>query len=708
MLCESYINLSEITISANKWEQESIEVPNKIVSITAKEIRFENPQTSADLLGRTNEIFVQKSQLGGGSPMIRGFAANRLLLEIDGIRMNNIIFRSGNLQNVILIDPNSLEGSEVIFGPGTVIYGSDALGGVINFQTKKVDFSDNDSSSLKINGLLRYSSASNERTGSISINYGQNNWGFLTVFSHSTFDDLITGSNRSSKYPDWGKRPEYVDYINGHDSIVSNSNVNIQKFSGYSQNNLLQKFSWQISKKVSLNYAFYYTKSSAIPRYDRLIQYEDNTLKYAVWKYGSQSWLMHSINLKSKKNTKLYNNMIFNLSFQDTEESRIDRKFNSTDRRTRTENVNVYSMNLDFEKDLAKDKALYYGIEGVINNVSSKGIISNIETLKTTPTNSRYPDGGTNYYSGAAYLSYKSKLSKKIRFQSGIRYSKIHLNSQFITNPYNFSFNEIIINTGALNGSVGLVFLCNKNNIIRFNLGSGFRAPNLDDIAKVFDSEPGNVVVPNENLTPEYAYNCDISYEKIFNSKVKLNITVFYTYLDNAMVRRNFSLNGQDSIMYDGELSNVQAVVNTGYATIYGTSIGFSADITKHAALKSNISYSTGFDDEQLPLRHTPPLFGNLTFIYKAQRFKSEMYTNFNVGKSWDNLAPSEQAKTHIYTVDGTPAWITLNLKTSYQINKKLQANFGIENILDTHYRPYSSGISAPGRNFIIAIRGNF
>jgi hemoglobin/transferrin/lactoferrin receptor protein len=94
-----------------------------------------NPQTSADLLANSGHVFVQKSQLGGGSPMIRGFSTNRVLITVDGIRLNNAIFRGGNVHNVISINPFNIEKTEIILGSGSVIYGSDAIGGVMNFYT---------------------------------------------------------------------------------------------------------------------------------------------------------------------------------------------------------------------------------------------------------------------------------------------------------------------------------------------------------------------------------------------------------------------------------------------------------------------------------------------------------------------------------------------------------------------------------------------
>jgi len=109
------------------------ELPYQIERIVSKEIAFTNAQTSADVLEKNGGLFVQKSQLGGGSPIIRGFEANRVLLVVDGVKLNNAIYRNGHLQNAITIDPAALEQAEVIYGPGSLTYGSDALGGVVHY-----------------------------------------------------------------------------------------------------------------------------------------------------------------------------------------------------------------------------------------------------------------------------------------------------------------------------------------------------------------------------------------------------------------------------------------------------------------------------------------------------------------------------------------------------------------------------------------------
>jgi hemoglobin/transferrin/lactoferrin receptor protein len=704
------IQLDQIVISASKWEQNREEIPNKIVVIPASEIAFENPQTSADILGLSNEVFIQKSQMGGGSPMIRGFSANSILLVNDGVRMNNAIYRSGNLQNVVMIDPNIVESSEVIFGPGSVIYGSDALGGVMDFHSRRVKLSSDNNTKISGNALARYSSANNERTGHVDFNFGKKNWGFLTSVSYSMFDDLRQGAVGLPEFD----RTDYVERMNGQDSMVKNDNVNMQIQSAYNQVNVLQKFFVKLSDHVDIGYNFQYTTSTDIPRYDRLAEYNGDELAYAKWYYGPQKWMMNALRIDLHDYYNWFDNAKVQIAWQKAEESRNDRKFGKNDLRTRTENVDVFSLNADFDKSINSKTSLYYGAEGVYNKVNSSGESKDILTGDLSPVSTRYPDGGTNYSTVAAYASLKSNLSEKFTLQAGLRYSYVFMDSKFSdTSFYDFSYSEIKLSTGALNGSLGMVYRPEPKWQINANLSSGFRAPNLDDIAKVFDSEPGNVIVPNADLKPEYAYNIDAGFIKKFGENIELDFTVFYTYLIDAMVRRDFTFDGQDSIMYDGELSKVQALVNTGEAQIYGATASFFADINEHFSFKTTYTFMKGEDGDGYAVRHVPPSFGSSSLFYTARKLKLEAYANYNGQISYENLAPSEQDKPQMYATDEngnpySPAWFTLNLKGSYQINEMFQVNLGFENILDKRYRPYSSGISAPGRNIILALRVKF
>jgi hemoglobin/transferrin/lactoferrin receptor protein len=245
---------------------------------------------------------------------------------------------------------------------------------------------------------------------------------------------------------------------------------------------------------------------------------------------------------------------------------------------------------------------------------------------------------------------------------------------------------------------------------LNMNASTGFRAPNLDDAGKVFDSAPGIVVVPNPNLEPEYAYNIDIGVSKEFGRFIHFDITGFYTWLKNAMVRNDFLFNGKDSIMYGGELSKVEAMTNVGSAKVYGIHVNLQANITDNLSVRSTLNITEGKENTGSYLRHAAPLFGSTHLIYERQKLKADLYSSYNGAKKYEKMPPSEIEKGYMYSVDEngnpwSPGWATLNFKLSYTFLNRLMLNTGVENILDTRYRPYSSGIAAPGRNFIISLR---
>ncbi|MEM1136913.1 MAG: TonB-dependent receptor, partial [Bacteroidota bacterium] len=557
---ESILSLEEVVLSANKWEQEKKHIPNQITAIRAKDIAFKNPQTTADLLQQTGQVFIQKSQQGGGSPMIRGFSANSILIVIDGVRMNNAIYRSGNLQNVISLDANILGGAEVVFGPGSVMYGSDALGGVMDFHTRNPEYNNEEKLLLEGSFMGRYASANNELTGHLDLNVAGKKWALLTSFTHSDFSDLRSGANRPATYPEFGKRLTYISRIEGEDEVIENNDPNIQKFSGYSQLNLLNKLSFKANDHLAFTYSLHHSATSNVPRYDRLIERRDGNLRNAEWYYAPQSWQLHALKTDINYKTHLFDRVKNTFAFQNVQEGRNDRRFASSTLRRRIEKVNVYSWNLDAEKTFANKKfELFYGTEVVHNTVDSEANTINIDTEEIGNTSTRYPDGSSTVTSVALYSSAKYLLSEKITITSGLRYSYVSLDANFVDKSFfPFPYDEVSLTTGALNGNLGFTFRPNNKTQINFNLSNGFRAPNIDDVGKLFDSEPGNVVVPNPDLKPENSYNIEGGISRLlFSDRLKVDFTIFYSRLTDAMVRRPFLFNQQDSILYDGTLSQV-------------------------------------------------------------------------------------------------------------------------------------------------------
>lgn len=704
-------DLKQIVISASKFEQHKRDIPQTIVSINAKDIALNNPQTSADLLENTGNIYVQKSQLGGGSPMIRGFSTNRLLITVDGVRMNNAIFRGGNIQNVISIDPLALNHTEVTLGAGSVVYGSDAIGGVMSFYTKKPQVSNKDELYLSANAITRYASANHEKTGHFDVNLGYKKWAFLTSVSYTDFGDLRMGSHGPDDY----LRPEYVVRQNGEDVIIANPNPKVQTPTGYNQINLMQKVRFEPSDNLDFDLGLHFSTTSDFPRYDRLIRYKRDQLRSAEWTYGPQEWFMANVQLtKLSSNSNLYDKIQTTLAYQHFRESRSDRDFQSVIRNVREENIDAISFNLDLEKRFATKTSLFYGLEYLYNSVGSEAEEQHIENHTTHPIVTRYPNGA-NWQSVAAYSSLKYKPNSNLVFQSGLRYNQVFSKANFTENNVflDLPFNQAKVNTGALTGTAGITWSPSALIQWKLNGSTAFRAPNIDDIGKVFDSEPGAVVVPNRNLKAEYAYGGELGLKLNFENKVILDLATYYTFLDNALIRRDYELNGESEIIYDGELSKVQAIQNASKAWIYGFEAELEVKFNKQLKLHSQYNVIGGTEDNQgieVPIRHVAPNFGKSHLIWTTNKFRFDAFVVYNNQLSFNQLAPSETSKDYLYALDAdgnpyAPSWHTFNLRTHYKYNDNLSLSASLENISDERYQPYSSGIAAAGRNLILALK---
>ena len=707
-------SLNEVVISASKFVQSKKEVPQNIISINSKDIQFSNPQTSADLLSNTGRVFVQKSQLGGGSPMIRGFSTNRLLITVDGVRLNNAIFRSGNVQNVLSISPFNVEKTEVILGSGSVIYGSDAIGGVMNFYTTTPKLSNNKIPLLTSRSTVRYASANNEKTAHLGFNLGFQKWGFHSSVSVSDFGDLKMG-----KYgPDDYLSLYYSDPLNGQDVMTPNTMPRVQKFTNFSQMHLAQKVIYKASDDIQFDFGLHYSTTSDYPRYDRLaILSDDGALKYAEWNYGPQDWLMANSQMtKHSSSSSFYDKLKISTAYQNFKESRINRRFNTDTRKIRNENVDAFSLNLDFNKQISDQSNISYGAEYIYNKVGSKGCSENTLTGEVEAIATRYPDE-SKWQTMATYLSYKYKPNTKLTIQSGIRYNYVIIDADLSDNNafYNLPFDTANLETSAFTGTLGLSWIPNDVFMWKLNTSTAFRAPNIDDIGKIFDSQNGLVVVPNRDLKPEYAYGAELGVTVNLNKSVLFDSSIYYTYLDNALVRNPFTVNGETEMEYDSEVSSIQAIQNASKSWIYGFEAGIKVLFSRELQLTSQYSYVNGTQEEtpgvELPVRHAAPVFGNTHVIWKHNKLQMDGFINYN--GALRSSAISQELADYLFASDSqgnpyAPSWYTLNLRTQFDFSNSVSFVGAVENITNQRYRTYSSGITSAGTNLIMAINYKF
>lgn len=736
------ISLDELVISASNFSEKKKNVAQKIDVITAKTIAATNAQNTGDLLINTGKIFVQKSQQGGSSPVLRGFEASRILIVVDGVRMNNAIYRSGHLQNVITADQNSLSRVEVMYGPSSTIYGSDALGGIIHLITKAPVLSGTKNFLTKGTAFTRYSSANEEKTVHADASIGGKKFAWFQAYNFSDFGDMKMGGNYPDKYPNFGRRSQYVGQVNGIDSVLTNTDDRVQKFSGYKQWDITQKFLYKPSEHVSHSLNLQLSNTNNVPRYDRLQDIRNfggtigTTLRYAEWYYGPQKRLMGAYELNISK-AGFFDEVKANVNYQDIEESRQTREYRRRDRfDSQVEKVKVFGTTISARK-LMGNNELAVGADMQLNDVKSRATRTNLNTGVITKLNTRYPDGKNTMNNFGIYAQHTYKFpGKKLVLNDGLRLQAITLKSNVLDNSF-FSLPDTAVkqNNVAVTGNIGIVFMPQKSTTVKASVSSGFRAPNIDDLAKVFESSTSakQVVLPNANLKPEYTYNIDLSVNQAITDKISIEVTGFYSLFRNAILKAPFKLNGQDSIIYNGVKSQVLASQNVNKANIYGFTAGLNAEITSGLVLSSTISYtkgsfktdntkSTSIYEKQAngtytlvnrnvstkPLDHVPPVMGKTSIAYQHTKFNTELYLMYNGWKHLDQYNADGEDNAQYATADGMPAWLTTNWKAGINCTKNLQVQIGVENIFDRNYRYFASGFSAAGRNYFIALRANW
>ncbi len=713
--------LGEVVISANKFSERKRNVSQKIDIITARTIAATNAQNTGDLLINTGNVFVQKSQQGGSSPVIRGFEASRVLLVVDGIRMNNAVYRAGHLQSVITIDQNMLERVEVLYGPASTLYGSDALGGVIHLRTKSPLLSTNDK--LRTAGVLfgRYSSANNEKTTHFDMSLGGKKLAWIQSYTYSYFGDMKMGNNYHDKYPGFGSRDSFININGGVDIVTANNDKRVQRYSGYKQWDVMQKFLFKQSERISHRLNFQYSNSSDVPRYDRLQDKRNfggsigTTFRYAEWFYGPQTRWLGSYEFNASSDG-FFNQFRVNLNYQKIEESRQQREYLRYDRfDSRVEKLNVMGFIIDARKKWNANE-ITIGADGQLNDLTSVGRRTNRNTGVVSKLDSRYPNGDNNVNYFGVYAQHLIKLKNdKLIINDGIRFQVVDLHSTIADNSFfNLPVTDIEQNTFAITGNLGLVYLPTEDFRLTVGLSSGFRNPNIDDLARVFESSTAlkRVIVPNADIKPEYTYNLDLGVTQTIAEKIKFDVTGFYTLFRNAIGLAPYQLNGEDSILYNGVTSAVYANRNVKEAYTYGFNTNISVDLTKQLSFFGTVTYTYGrfknTNGTKTPQDHIPPVFGKGSLKYTHTRFESEAFVLFNGAKKIKDYNLEGEDNQQYATPDGMPSWFTLNWRNSIRITKMTKLQLAIENIFDRNYRYFASGFSAPGRNYVVAFRISF
>ena len=711
--------LGEAIIYTNKFREKIDHTAQQAIVISRRTIAQVNAPNTGDLLAETGQVFVQKSQLGGGSPVLRGFEASRVLLMLDGIRMNNAIYRAGHLQNAITVDQNMLESVEILLGPASTLHGSDALGGAIHFRTRSPKLSRTEKTEVSGSQFLRYRTVNNELTGHMNLNVGSRKIAWLQSWTYSKFGDLKMGARYPDKYPNFGRRSQYIETHNGLDRIVVNSDDRVQKFSGYRQWDVTQKLLYKPNDKFAHTLNLQLSNSSDIPRYDRLQDVKDfggsigRTLRFAEWYYGPQLRVLSAY--QAEWNPSANREVRAQVHYQLVRESRQTREYLQYDRfDSRRERVGVWGFNLDTRLKKGPDE-FTYGIDGQWNDVRSEADRTNLLTGTKTSLDTRYPNGNNTLWYLGAYGQHLRKIKNgKWILNDGIRLQAIGLRSTIDDNSFfTFPFSTIRQNNRSLVGNLGIIYHPDASMRAALQVSSGFRAPNLDDAARIFESSTTQrrLILPNPDIRPERTYNIDLNWIYRIEEKIRFEGSVYYTFYRNAITLAPFTLNGADSVIYNGVLSAVFANQNARKGYLFGIQGRLVWKLGQRWSLDNTITQTRGryqTSTGNLPLDHIPPVFGRSALQFQGKRFQAEAFMIFNGWKRLADYNLDGEDNLQYATPDGMPSWMTINWRFQMQVSEYLQIQGSLENLTDRKYRTLASGLSAPGRSFMITVRSQF
>jgi hemoglobin/transferrin/lactoferrin receptor protein len=646
--------LKEVVITAFRTQTNIFKTPEAITIITNKHTTRLLARTTPELLFNQNGVFIQKTNHGGGSPFLRGLTGNQLLLLVDGIRLNNATTRFGPNQYLNTIDLFSIQKVEILRGSGSVAYGSDAQGGVIQILTKEPTFSDF-SSKNKLNGhvLGKIMSSDMEQTGHGDLSFSSKNVGILGGISYRNFGDLIGGDTTGRQTP-----------------------------TGYKELNFDIKTKIKINNKAVLTLAHQNTTQDNVPVFHK-IQLEN----FKINAFDPQRRQLSYTRFDQNFDHSFLKKATITASYQATEEGRKSQKNDSPILRIENDKVHSTGITAQTEMAFSKDWTAVNGVEFYHDLVKSTRLDFDEKQNTNTPNRGLYPDAST-LSSYAVYSLHNIKKGDWL-FTFGGRF-----------NTYNIGVKEENLGKTTLKPSAfvwNASILKSWENVSLFaSFNTAFRAPNIDDLGTLgivdFRYE-----TPNFNLKPEKSYNTQVGF-KYKSSKLQGE-----TYLYRNKLRDIIARIKVDTQKIQGYPLYKKENVEKGY--IQGFETQWTYEILRGLSLESGLTYTFGENVTKAePMRRIPPLNGRFALNFNQRTWS---VTTEIMGATLQNRLAQGDRDDNRIPKNGTPAWWIMNIYGSYNW-QFLNFNIGLQNLFNQDYRTHGSGVNGVGRSVSAALGWRF
>lgn len=648
---EDLRSLPEIeVISASRRNTSNLKLPFAS-SILSKPSQSENiPRSTPESLSIIPGVFVQKTNHGGGSPFIRGLTGNQTLLLVDGIRVNNSTFRYGPNQYLNTIDPFSIDKIEVLRGSGSVQYGSDAMGGVIQVFTKDPGFSE--STNLKGTVNARYGSGNMEKSGSTEFVYSSSKLVFSGILGLKNFGDLVGGDTTGTQSP-----------------------------SGYRESDASVKVRLKLSKKAEFTVA-----NQFVQQHDVDVFHKVRLENFKINKMGVQGRNLTYVKLRMEQSSPIFKEINITGSLNSTIEERNSLKNASLISGLERDKVSTSNLSAEIFSVLNKYWTATSGLEYYRDKISSTRSNMNSQSGSITLLRGLYPNNAS-YLNTSLYSLHHLELGG-FNMEAGLRYNWLK------ASIFDQDIGQIGVSPSAFVWNAGLNYTL-KDHHVYVALNTGYRAPNIDDMGTLgivdFRYE-----LPSYSLKPEKSYNSELGY-KYASGRMSLGAALYRNKMIDLITRV------QTTQLIDGY--KVYKKENTEEALIKGVEGFLEWQVDRNFTAEMFASFNHGQNlSKSEPLRRVPPFNGNISLKYKL----TKLYVKGEL--AWadkqDRLAQGDRDDNRI-PLNGTPGWKVLNIYSGYTFGKA-HIRLSAQNLFDVDYRTHGSGINAVGRSLWMNVQYNF
>lgn len=691
--------LDVIRVGATRGQRVALDLPESISSFGAAEIRERRPPLNlSDLLHRVPGVHGQATGPGQGSPLIRGLTGYHVLTLIDGVRLNGSFFRSGPNQYNGVISPLMVDRVEVIRGPGSTLYGSDALGGVILLQSRGPEAPANHAPGAAwgtARSYVRYSQPLREGGEAILQPRLELSGGVGEVSAFIGADYLHHGDREGGQ----------------HTTTLRNT--------AFSETNGDAKVVYWLTPKDKLTFVAQRTELRNAPRTHSTIfsePYRGTSVGSDLRRDLDQSRSL--VYLQGETFDRgVFARAKVNVSLQRHYEQQ--RRVRGDGGATRT-GFEVYSLGalVEAETDLPTPApvTLTYGIDYYHDFIDS------FETDRGT----RRPRGAiaddSHYDRFGGFLRAELDLDV-IRLTAGVRYELARVNARDVDpDPSDaFAFGGLRETYQGVVGSLGFVApLVDEALAVVGSASQGFRAPNLDDTTSFRAVSSNGFDSPSPNLDPEQSVTLELGL-KWHTPFVRGQIFYAYTFLEDLIQRvpTGQVVDSRDEFIKDNfGRGSIQAV--DGEAEIrFDPLLNLASDEAPQTGLSFLVrgSWVRGYAEARIngrkhkdDLRRAPP--ARIAFALRWEEpesawiwaeIENELY------RDQRRLSVGDKSDTQRIPPRGSPAFALWHLRFGVRLaDERLKLSAGLENLFDRDYRVHGSGTNGPGRRLTFALEATW